>query len=203
MESIKRSWSITTAPDGEPISLQALKAYLRIPYAVDDYLLEAILMPAAREAVEAASRRQLMLASVTMKLDAFPANNGEITCPRPPLSSVTSINYINGDGTSTLLSSSLYQVDASSTPGRIMPSYGNSWPSTRGQMNAVSIVYVAGYATEAAVPAGLKTAIMQIVGAMHENKEMMPTGDLAKEIPASVMLAIQYLIDPHRVEEFF
>lgn len=204
MEQVRRSWSITTAPASDPVSLDEVKDYLRISHSADDEQIQEILIPAATTAVQSASRRQLCRATVTMKLDAFPCNNGEIRVPLPPLVSVTSITYIDGSGDTQTVDSADYIVDTSSEPGRIVPAYGDSWPSTQTRINAVTVVFTAGYELAEDVPPGLRVAIKQIVGALYENRELAPTGgDSSVAIPASVMLAINYLIEPEKVTEFY
>ena len=201
MLNVQRSWSITTAPATDPVTVDEVKDYLRISHSQDDTLLEDALIPAATKAVEAAARRQLMRATVTMKMDSFPCDNGEIRCPLPPLAAVSSIYYLDGDGTSTLLDSADYIVDTTSEPGRITPAYNESWPTTQHRMNAVTVTFTAGYSLAEYVPSGLKVAVMQIVGALYENRELAPTGgDVSVAVPASVTLAIGYLIEPYKVE---
>jgi hypothetical protein len=49
--------------------------------------------------------------------------------------------------------------------------YGDTWPDTRAQINAVAVRYVAGYANAAAVPDSIKAWIKLQVSAMYENRE--------------------------------
>jgi uncharacterized phiE125 gp8 family phage protein len=121
------------------------------------------LIQAAREYVEAATHRALITQTWDLKLDAFPC--GEICLPKAPLVSVTSITYTAADGTSTTWSSTLYTVDAPTGPraqaGRIAPAYSQYYPTTRTDLNAVVVRFVAGYGAAAAVPAMLKTCMKE------------------------------------------
>lgn len=91
------------------------------------------------------------------RLDWFPC---EIELRRPPVQSVTSVEYVDTAGSTQTLASSRYQLDASSAPGRLRPAYGDSWPTIRLIPNAVTITFVAGYLTAAAVPAIAKRLIL-------------------------------------------
>lgn len=68
-------------------------------------------------------------------------------------------------------------MDDKSEPGWIVPAYGYSWPSTRDDVNAVIVTYVAGYgANAAAVPLPIKQWILLALGTMFDNREIEVTG---------------------------
>lgn len=182
----------TTPATSEPVTSTEAKAHLRVDHANDDTYI-GTLITAAREYVEAHTRRQLMPATWTLCLESFP--NGEIELPYPPLVSITSVKYIPAGGTLTTLSASNYQVDTYSLPGRIAPAYGYVWPSVRGgDWNGVQIVYAAGYAAAANVPTSIKQAILLIVGHLYENREPEITGLSISRF----QLAVDALLMPHR-----
>lgn len=161
--------TLTSAPATEPMTAAETKVYRRVDTddTTQDDVITSLIM-AARAYVETYTGRQLVTATWTMTLDCFPA---EIKVPRPPLQSVTSINYVATDGTSTLLAASDYQVSATVEPGRIVPAYGVSWPDTRAQLAAVTIVFVCGYGAAAAVPALIKAAMGLLIGCWYEKRE--------------------------------
>jgi uncharacterized phiE125 gp8 family phage protein len=154
---------------------------------------------AARQLLETQTRRQLVTATWKLSLDRFPGCNewcnhaGEHVCcsssqerwhrsrgielPVPPLQSVTSITYVDSNGDTQTLATDQYQVDALSTPGRVLPAYGVSWPTTRCQANAVNITFVAGYGLAAAVPATAKHAIKLLLSHWYENRESSVKND--------------------------
>lgn len=70
----------------------------------------------------------------------------QITVPLPPLQSVTSIKYIDTTGTEQTLDPTLYIVDTSVEPSKIVPAVGQCWPEVQCQPGAVKIRFVAGYA---------------------------------------------------------
>lgn len=160
----------STAPTSEPVTMYDLKSYLRIEHDEEDILLSS-LQKAARLDVERFMRRQIMTATWKLYLDGWPRDN-IIRLPRPPLQSIASVVYVDSDGIPQTLSSSLYQVDSISEPGRLMPAYGEVWPTLRGEtFNAVTITYLAGWTTQASVPDGIRIAIMMLAGDMYEHRE--------------------------------
>lgn len=147
-----------------------LKKYLRIDHADEDSILLGLLA-AAREDIERFLKKQIMTATWKLYLDDWPTDN-IIRLPKPPLQSVTSIAYVDTNGDPQTLSASVYQMDIKSERGRIMPAYGQVWPTVRGEtLNAITITYVAGWSTEALVPKAIKTAIMLMVGDLYEHRE--------------------------------
>jgi uncharacterized phiE125 gp8 family phage protein len=106
-------------------------------------------------------KRQFMPATFEMDVENFPGNNGRITLPHPPAKGVTSVKYYDTDGVQQTLSSTAYDtVLPTHEPGFVEPAYGEVWPTTRARADAVTVRYVAGYASRADVPAGVKEAIL-------------------------------------------
>jgi len=162
--------TLTTNPAVEPVSVEELKMHLRVTHAEDDaYIREAA--TAAREWCERYTGQQFIAATYTLKMDEFPC--GPIYLPRPPLSSVTSVSYVDSDGDSQTLATSKYDVDDSDGErvGSIAEAYNEYWPSTRDEVNSVTVVYVAGYGTGPSdVPSGIRHAIKLIVTDMYYNR---------------------------------
>lgn len=160
----------TTAPSVEPLSLADAKEHLPITGTDDDSRVTD-LIPVATRKVEGDAGRQCITASWTWELPWFP-NASVFAVPRPPLQSVTSIKYIDTGGTLQTLSADVYEVGTTSSPGVIALKYQQSWPSTRGVINAVSIIFVAGYGDAATdVPVALVHAIKLMVGHLNEQRE--------------------------------
>jgi uncharacterized phiE125 gp8 family phage protein len=176
---------------------------MRITHTSEDTYY-ATLIAAAREYAEFATQRQLVTATWKLYLDEFPYDSGngyaprdgQIVVPYPPLASVTSIEYVDTAGASQTLSASLYTVDSKTQPGRIVPSFGNSWPSVRSVANAVTVTYVAGYGAAAAVPAKIKHAIKLLVAHLNEMREPFVAGTIVSDVPMSV----EMLLDALRVK---
>lgn len=154
---------------GEPVTLEECKEHLRVDAddsAEDGYIRS--LITAAREYCEIVQNRTYLSTTRTLVLDHFPSSR-EIIMPYSPLSSVTSIAYIDTDGVSqTMTASTDYEVDTSHEPGRIYLAYSASWPTPRTIPNAVTITYVGGYGTAEDVPERIKLAVKMLVAHWFE-----------------------------------
>lgn len=161
---------LVTGPTDEPLSEEEAKAQCRIDGLVPD--LDRYIRTARRK-VERDTESALLTQTWKQYLDYFPA--GPIELRRPPIQSVSSITYTDVNGTTQTLSASLYELDSTAKPGLILPSYGNSWPSTRVQLRAITVTFVCGYASVAALQADAIEAIHAIalmVASMYQNREM-------------------------------
>lgn len=160
---------LVSGPSSEPISLDEALTHLRID-GTDEYALIGDLIQGAREYVETFTRRALLSQTWDLKRDAFPC--GPIWVPLPRCQSIASISYIDTNGTTQTWSSALYTTDLPTGPhagpGRIVPAYGETYPSTRSVPNAVTVRFVAGYGTEADVPALIRACLKEHVRAHHE-----------------------------------
>ena len=171
--------TIQTAPTVEPVSLEELKAHLRVDIDDDDALITSI-GKAARQQAEVYTGRAFCTQTWDLFLDSWPT---VIYLPYPPLSSVTSITYTDTAGDSQTVSTSVYTVDTDSEPGRIYLAYGQTWPTTRGIRHAITVRYVCGYGAAAAVPENVKHAIKIMAADMYENREEVVTGTTVNRIP--------------------
>ncbi|HEX9768435.1 MAG TPA: hypothetical protein VGA50_04590 [Kiloniellales bacterium] len=157
-----------TPPAVEPLGLAEAKDHLRVTSATEDALIDADII-AARWRMEKYLGRALVTQTWEWYLDRF---RSVFRVPMPALQSVTSIKYFDGDGVEQTLAASVYQVDTKHTPGRIAEAYGETWPATRDQFNAVKITFVAGYGDAASdVPAPLRSALLLDVGHLFRNRE--------------------------------
>jgi len=182
---------VTTEPSVEPITSTEAKVHLRVDHTDEDSLI-AILIQAARETVEQRTGRSLITQSRTIKMDYFPQTN-TIQIPYGPLISVTSVKYYDEDNVQQTMSASLYEVDTYSNVPRIVVT--DSWPATYDKINAVEIIYSAGYgAAGSNVPKPLKQAMYLILGHLYENREQV--GTISYEIP----FGAEVLMSPYTVE---
>ena len=190
--------TLITPPTVEPITAAEAKASpsFRVSVATDDADI-TVLIKAAREIAETITRRAFITQTWELVLDGFPTGGIELYCP--PIQSVTSIKYIDTDGEEQTLGPLLYSVDDDSEPGLITPAYGETWPSTREQINAVRVRYVAGYGAAADVPAAIKTWIKMRAGTLYDNPQGIVVGQTVMNVPRDF---IDGLLDPFRVISF-
>ena len=170
-------------PAAKPaVTRDAMRTHLRVTAVDEDDLIDT-LASAATARAELITGRQFITATLKLTLDAFPEH---INLPRPPLQSVTHVKYYDTDGDQQTWSSAEYAVDTGSTPGRLGPAYGYTWPSTRVMMAAVEVQYVAGYGVDPGdVPEGLQVAIKMLAAHWYENRESTTEAAL-RETPQAV-----------------
>jgi uncharacterized phiE125 gp8 family phage protein len=154
---LKYSLHRSSEPASEPITLAELKNYLRVEHTTDDVEL-AVVLTAARQAVERDTGRSLITQTWVLQIDQWPCYC--IQLPHPPIVSVTSITYVDSSGATQTWAATNYVVDIRSRPGLIRLAYQCDWPSIRGDERGIAVTYVAGYgATAASVPADLRQAV--------------------------------------------
>lgn len=190
------------APTIWPVSLQTAKDHARIEYHEDDELIE-LYIKQVTALCESRTQRALLTQTWELSLDAFPCARGwvngtrayEIRLPNPPLASVTSIKYDDGDNVEQTLATTEYVVDSASEPGRVIPAYGKTWPSVYPEPNSVRIRYVCGYASAASVPVELRSWILARIATFTAFREQISERQTV-ELPRDY---VDGLLDPYRV----
>jgi len=164
---------VSVEPSTEPVTLAEAKIHLRVDHGeLDDLITE--LIKSARRAAEVFTSRAFVDTTFVYKVNAFPASgyiDSRILLPRAPLDSVSSVSYLDTNGDSQTLATSVYEVDTSSLPGRIRLKFAQSWPNTRLHPEVITITFIAGYGAASAVPASVKTAVKMIVNDLYEHPE--------------------------------
>lgn len=190
-------YTVTGAPGVEPVTAAQIKTWLNISVSTYDAQL-AILIKAAREEVEKRTGRALITQTITLYLDGFPT--GDISLPKPPLQSVTSVKYYDGDGVQQTVDTGDYIVDTSKQPGRVGLAAGAYWPSTQLRAKAVEIIYIAGYGDASTnVPGMLQLACYWLLGTMQDYPTLdVPNVSLASVPSTSIdrLLAL-FVVDPY------
>jgi len=121
-------------------------------------------LAAAVKLAEHYTGRSIGEQTLELALDEFP--DGPIELPRGPVTSITSIKYINEDGVETTLSDTLYTLDDYGLQCWALQKVGTTWPATEASANAVKVRYVAGNLDPA-----VRTALLLSVAHWFENRE--------------------------------
>lgn len=146
--------------------------------SVENAYIQQLMLVAYAEA-ERVTRRSLATQTLALVMDRFPSWEFEI--PRPPLQSVESITYIDTDGNPQVLTGSPAQflVSAPTGPravrGRVSPLYGTVWPTTRMQLDAVTVTYTAGYPDVGSpplpdIPAEIQQGMLLVIGELYKQR---------------------------------
>lgn len=187
---------ITVTPaSGNPVTLAELKQHINVTTsstAENDRLTELLNAATSFCQRDISGNRQLMSATYDYKLSGFP-NGRKLWLPLPPLSSVTSVTYLDTSDASQTFSSSNYVVNRSDhNQGFIERKYSVSWPATSDRADAVTVRFVAGYASASAVPSEFKHAIKLIAGHWNENREALIVGTISSEVAIGVQRLLSH-----------
>ena len=160
---------LITAPQAEPVTLDAAKQHLAVAHTGDDLMIST-LITAARQALDGPDGilgRALMPQVWQLVLDRFPPD--VVSIPLSPTLSVTQVTYIDVDGVQQTVSDNDYLWENDSEPARMWPVA--QWPTTKDRPGAVRITFSAGYADAESVPAPLRAAMLLHISDMYVNRE--------------------------------
>lgn len=184
--------TLVTPPTADPVSLEEAKAQVRVHQDDEDAYIASLITAATRH-VERTLGISLMERTYKLTLDAFA---DAIELPRGPVSSVTSVQYVDVGGLTQTVATDAYSTDLISAPRQwLVRNSGATWPTTIDAVNAVSVTYVAGYDELPAELADLKHAILLLVGHWYAQRETVNVGNIVSEVP----LAFDALVQPHRM----
>ena len=179
-----------TGPAVEPLTVAEAKLHLRVDISDDDAYI-GTLITAAREWVENYLDRTLITTQLILRAAEFPTE--ELELARPPMATAGTatavvITYTLADTTTATLSTALYRVDRTTTPGNVAPIINGTWPSdVIEDANAVAVTYWAGYGpTSASVPATIRHAMLMLIGHWYERRSAVLTGTISKPLEFAV-----------------
>jgi uncharacterized phiE125 gp8 family phage protein len=183
---------LVTGPTEEPLTLTEAKAHLRVVIPDDDGLIAGYIL-AARTYVEGQIHRAICTSTWEYTIDGgwpFCGYEPIIEVPLPPLQSVSTVIYVDSDGTAQTLAASQYTVIANRPKGAIVPAYGVTWPTVRDVPEAIRVTFNAGFTV---VPDDLRTALLAHVELLYDRDPQM-IERLAE--------TVEILISPYRVPTF-
>jgi len=188
----QRGSVLVTAPATEPVTASELRTHLRTDSTELPDGEANSLIAEARSHIENETGLAFISQTWRLAIDRWPAG-GEawwdgvremsitelyrsnslqsVKLPRWPLASITSITtYDEASNSTSVTTANVFDVDTYRTPGRLTLKRGQTWPVALRASNAIEIVYVAGYANAAAVPAMMKRAVKQLAAFLYSNR---------------------------------
>jgi uncharacterized phiE125 gp8 family phage protein len=167
-----RNATLITAAQFEPVTLAELKTQVQIAsdYREHDVELTGLII-AAREQYEHDTSRILCGSTWRAVFDAWPVSYFELGTQS--VTAITSIKYIDASSVQQTVSSSVYVLDTAYPMPRVRLAYNQQWPTTRGETGDIEITYTAGAATQAAVTARDKQAVLMLAASWFENRTGM------------------------------
>ncbi len=193
---------ITTNTTGEVVTLEEIKQHLRLEVGEteeDEYL--KALRAAAVDRAESITNRKLLTQSYYYYRNEWPCEDS-FELPYAPLASVPSsgIVYKKSTGNSTTFSSTAWEYDSVSEPGRIcLKTFGDSWPAyTLYAVNPIKVQMNVGYGDQSTeMPSGIRLAVKMLVAHWYENREATVAQSLS-DVPHGVTALLQ----PYRIFKF-
>lgn len=128
----------------EPVSLDDVKARLRLTSTVDDAVLTEQITQ-AREFCERLSKRSLAYKSYVYILDRFPFPMEPLRIPVPPLVSITALKFYDSTLTQQTWDPADYWVANNQVPALLIPNPGTIYPPSAHVPGAVELDFNAGW----------------------------------------------------------
>ncbi|NVN87012.1 MAG: phage head-tail connector protein [Rhodopseudomonas sp.] len=177
---------LLAGPSAEPWTIAELKSYLRVEHDDDDAVIAALLA-AARNQIEALTRRALLLQSWRLVRDAWPAD-GRIRCRIGPLRTLSAARVFDAAGNPHAIAVDGFVVDAAdnaiAAPCWSLPQPGRS-------VAGIELDLELGYgALPTEVPALLRHAVRALVAHGYENRGLAAIGSSVAMLPGSVAAMI-------------
>lgn len=158
---------ITSEPATEPVTRAEAVLFMRYVGSLQNDVIDA-LITAARKDIENWTNRTM----VTTTYEYYLENLCDVMeIPTSTVISVSAITYVDTDGSTQTLSSSLYGTDNISVINKVYELPEQSFPAVQIQPNAVKITFTAGYGAASSVPENMKTAIKMRVAELYEFRE--------------------------------
>lgn len=168
-----------------PVTLDEVKAHLKVEHDSEDSLIQSYMLRALRWAEER-TRRAIAAESYKIIADDFPIGCWDL--PLGKIRSVDSVEYVDVDGNTQTWSSANYEVDLlSDFKARLRPLRDISWPDTGSYLNAATVTVTAGW-LPADVPYTIRQALLLKVGDFFENRA--PGDPLASSTDAAAEMLL-------------
>ena len=187
---------LITEPTIEPVSLFQARDHLRLEDGEQDELVVRC-VKAARQHVERRTGRSLVRQQWRQYFDFFPPT---MFLEPSPVKEVERIQYVDTDGATQTLATSVYEFDEARQIIRL--AYEQTWPSSRPHPNSVWADLWCGYYSTGDspirpldnLPEDLTSAILLVTGELFENREQSVIG-----LTVTASRTFEMLIQPHRV----
>jgi uncharacterized phiE125 gp8 family phage protein len=163
------------AATSEPVTLEEAKAQGIVDHTDDDLLLGR-LIKAARDHVEHYCGVRLASETIEAKCDCFA---DFCRLPEAPVSSVTSITYVDVAGATQTLSTDVYEVRLEGLDPSIVLKYGQAWPAIQ-PGSRITLTAAVGYDS---APEAARHAMLMLVATWYTQRENVLVGATVENLP--------------------
>jgi uncharacterized phiE125 gp8 family phage protein len=182
----------TVAPAAPILTIEEVKAHLRVDHADEDLLIAGLIDAATAHIDGYNGILGRALVTQTWTVD-FPTFRNRLDIPLGPIQSAT-IQYYDSTDTQRTLATSVYAVLSDGLGPYITLKYNQQWPQTWTRDDAVKVTFVAGYGAAAAVPVAIRAAMLLLIAHWYDNRATVSVGETPSEMP----LAAAALLAPFR-----
>lgn len=177
--------TVTVAAASEPVTLTEAKTQCRVDSSDSDTDITG-LIAAARSHIEGYCGTPLVSRTVTVKCDCFADFE---RFPAPPLTSVSSVTYVDTAGATQTLSTSIYEVRGDGLVASIALKADQTWPEVQ-TGSRITVTAVVGYS---ALPEAIKHAILLLISHWFDNR-----GAASDRPMTDIPHAVDALLSNHR-----
>jgi uncharacterized phiE125 gp8 family phage protein len=167
--------TITEAASSEPVTLDEAKAQGIVDHTDDDALLQR-LVRAARDHVEHYCGVRFASQTVEVKCDRFA---DLCRLPEAPVTSITSIGYVDGNGDTKTLGETIYQLRPDGLEPSVALAYGKQWPAVQ-PGSRITLTAVVGYEN---APPAVRHAMLMLVATWYVQRENILVGATVENLP--------------------
>jgi uncharacterized phiE125 gp8 family phage protein len=188
---IQRSDNATrTEAECEPVTIAEVKNDVRVDFPDDDGIIDDSIQ-AARQYIE---EQLLWKALITQTcIDKFNCFGGQFELAWQPVQSITSVEYVDGNGDSQTLSTDVYELANRNGAGIVRLKESQVWPVAQFHEDVVTITYVAGFGDDPSdVPISIRKAIRVLAGAWY----LTPDGSMGVPLQVDSLLSGQSAARP-------
>lgn len=192
-QAIKR----VTDSTSEPVSLSEAKQHLRVDHNDDNGYIST-LITASRQSLEVSTRRSLGSSQVyQVSYKHFPTVYNRLIIPKPPVVSVTSLQYYDVNNQLVTVGSEHYHVENQSEGVAYLSlDDGFSRPTVSKERVAPVVVnYNAGYSD---LPKPLHQAILLLVAHYYDTREPVSMG----VAPFKIQRSVDFIVDQYKIKKF-
>ena len=177
--SCHHSLEIVDAPLITPITIEEVKAQLRVEHDDDDTILTRLIdVAVAYTDVRGALGQAMITQKWAQWINANPPQN--VSLILGPVQDVTAIKYYDTDGVLQTDDVNNYQVFGTDFATVISPKDSFTWPVSQQRSDAIKIEYEIGYGDEiTSVPQTIRHALMLLIGHWYDNREQTGVDELS------------------------
>lgn len=187
---------LTDTPS-EQFLLEAALSHLRVTDGAEVPLVLQYLA-AAREVFERLTGRALLTQTYELAIPDW-SDSGLISLDRNPVSSITSVKYLDANDAEQTLSSANYLLHTAEDAAAVLTFRSTfSEPAIAERHDAVRIAFTAGASSWASVPYSQRQAVLFLAAHLYEVRTPINIGNIVNDIP----MTLTSLITMNRIGGF-